>query len=632
MTEFLSTNCGRCGQLNVLQDGGGVSQTYVNAIEAGTVYPGQRSGDQWQCGGCGAWNGADPGPARPSRLPNEEQTRAIRSPAPLVVLAGPGTGKSFVLEQRVLQLVGTSYRDGSGIVVVTFTRNAAGSLRHRLRKNLGDGVVNNVQISTIASLALQVASLAAALGGQRPPDVIMPEESLELLGELVPDLTPVQAWQYIQGVRRGRPMPPLARQIADTYAEALSQMRRIDVETLMEAAMGALLGEQGQAVRQAVNARALLLDEAQDCTQEELDFLLELMLGADFFAVGAPAQSIYGWRGAIKNFAGYLQGIFGPEALTLITLRRNYRNRQAIAAAGHQVVPGYRDSLTESVAQGGEILVAETFDDVSEAGLIARMIAEAGGEPRSAILVRAWKQLPEIERALKHRGVNYVVLGSGSFYDNPTVVGILRWVQAAIMVSADGDPFLDEVLAFPPRRIDIEKLRGNEIAVRFSSAAGHPELREIAALLRRMGAMKPGGAVAAVIREAGIERWASSATLDGRKVMRVAENLAEEAASFEGLPDFMQYMQAIRGREKGARCFITTIHGAKGLEFDHVYIPGFVDGLIPHDKGDIQEEARLAHVALTRAKDRLVILVPARIGGKAYEPSPFLLQFDATPQ
>jgi DNA helicase-2/ATP-dependent DNA helicase PcrA len=394
--------------------------------------------------------------------------------------------------------------------------------------------------------------------------------------------------------------------------------------------MAVLKGEQGQAVRQAVNARAILLDEAQDCTQEELDFLLELMLGADFFAVGAPAQSIYAWRGAIKNFAGYLQEIFGQEILTIIALRKNYRNREAIAAAGHQIVPGYRDSLTEAVTPGGEILVLETFDDHSEANLIARTITEATGELRSAILVRAWKQLPEIERALKHRGVNYVVLGGGSFYDNPTVVGILHWVQAAIAVAGGQDPFLDEVLAFPPRSIDLEKLRGNETAVRLSSAAGHPELREVAGLLRRMAVMKPAAAVAAVINEAGIERWASTQTLDGRKVMRVAENLAEEAAGFEGLEDFIQYMEAMRGREKGARCFITTIHGSKGLEFDHVYIPGFVEGLIPHDKGDIQEEARLAHVALTRAKDRLVILVPGKIGGKAHEKSPFLLQFKAT--
>jgi superfamily I DNA/RNA helicase len=640
MADFLAAHCEHCRQMNVLDDGGGDSQTYVAAIEAGAVYCGEQSQGSWQCGLCGEWNGAGsqpgaeeeaaPPPASPSRLPNEEQARAIRAPAPLVVLAGPGTGKSFVLEQRVLQLVSTSYRDGSGIVVVTFTRNAAGNLRYRLRKNLGDGVVNNVQISTIASLALQVAGFAAALSGERPPEVIMPEESLELLGELLPDLTPVQAWQHIQGVRRGKPMPPLAHQIAHKYAEALRQMRRVDVEALMEAAMAILKGDQGQAVRQAVNARAILLDEAQDCTQEELDFLLELMIGADFFAVGAPAQSIYAWRGAIKNFAGYLQGIFGGEALTIITLRMNYRNRQAIAAAGHQIVPGYRDSLTEAVAQGGEILVVETFDDGSEASLIARMITETTGEPRSAVLVRAWKQLPEIERALKHRSVNYVVLGSGSFYDNPTVVGILRWVQAAVAVAAGQDPLLDEVLAFPPRNIDLEKLRRDETAIRLSSAAGHPELREVAGLLRRTAAMKPAAAVAAVIHEAGIERWASTQTLDGRKVMRVAENLAEEAAGFDGLEDFIQYMEAMRGREKGARCFITTIHGSKGLEFDHVYIPGFVDGLIPHDKGDIQEEARLAHVALTRAKDRLVILVPGKIGGKAYERSPFLLQFKPT--
>jgi superfamily I DNA/RNA helicase len=102
--------------------------------------------------------------------------------------------------------------------------------------------------------------------------------------------------------------------------------------------------------------------------------------------VGAPAQSIYAWRGAIKNFAGYLQETFGQEALAIIALRKNYRNREAIAAAGHQIVPGYRDSLTEAVAQGGEILVAETFDDGSEANLIARMITETTGEPRSAVL------------------------------------------------------------------------------------------------------------------------------------------------------------------------------------------------------------------------------------------------------
>jgi hypothetical protein len=209
--------------------------------------------------------------------------------------------------------------------------------------------------------------------------------------------------------------------------------------------------------------------------------------------------------------------------------------------------------------------------------------------------------------------VSYVVLGGGSFYDNPTVVGILRWVQAAMAVAAAQDPFLDEVLAFPPRNIDLGRLRGDDIAIRLSAAGDHPELREVAGLLRRVSIMKPAGAVAAVIKEAGIERWASTQTLDGRKVMRVAENLAEEAAGFDGLGDFIQYMEAMRGREKGARCFITTIHGSKGLSSTTSTSPlrGWPP---PHDKGDIQE-GRAWRTRADRARDRLVILVPGKIGG-----------------
>jgi DNA helicase II / ATP-dependent DNA helicase PcrA len=567
-------------------------------------------------------------------LDPEQREVALTVRGPVCVLAGAGTGKTRAITHRIAYAVHTGVVDPAHVLAVTFTSRAAGELRGRLRLLGGPGLgLDRVQARTFHSAALrQLTHFWPAVVGGHPPRLLASKISLvaeaarvqqvALSGADLADTAAEIEWAKVTQVRpdeypaaagpAGRRPPRGAAQTGQIYAgyEDLRRERHlIDFESVLELTAAILAESRPAAAEVRDRYRYLVVDEYQDVNPLQ-KLLLDQWLGdrEDLCVVGDPDQAIYSFTGASPR---YLTG-FAAEfpAATVIKLVRDYRstpqvvtlaNRLIAEADGAAGFPGgavarWASALAAQRPPGPEPSFAEYPDDQAEADAVAARVRFliAGGVPAReiAVLVRVNAQTVAFERALREADVTYQVRGAERFFDRAEVrqaVGLVR--AAAKSWPGTGDP-ADP--AAPGESGGAEAAGGTAGAARLPA-----EVRHVLAGLELTGSAPPGGGVAR-------ERWESLAAL-----LALAEDLslARPGITLAGFAADLAERMATEHPPVAPGVTLSSLHAAKGLEWDAVFLPGLAEGVLPivyaQTTEAIAEERRLLYVGVTRARQRV---------------------------
>jgi len=598
--------------------------------------------------------------------PNEnldpaQQAVVEHEQGPLVVLAGPGTGKTRVLTCRVARLAEKGLASPRDVLAVTFTRKAAAEMRERVQLLLGYDV-NELNISTIHSLAYRILHSGQVLltqaQGKKRLHVLEPGEAFGVLkrAALETGLTP-NRWDpemlfgEIQRAKDRLVGPDEYVRVPGSYFEEhvarayrryqqiLEEEGKLDLADLIWKAVRLLRNNPALLAHLRALSPYVVVDEFQDTSMGQYE-LLRLLAeqSRNLFVVASPAQALYGWRGAhVDRLLTHVHHDF-PEVRE-VTLESNYRSTGTIVRASREVVDGrYRDAALVPVREQGDLVVVArlpTPDD--EAAFVAAETSHLheDGMPwnEMAVLYRTHRQAYVLEKCLAQAGVPYTLGEGRRLYQREEVTQVLAYLRLAQDPDALGA--LDTVVNVPPRGIGPNSLRRikqgrvhltAELLAQAIAEGLNWGLREqvveavyelhclITQVLPQKADLPPAELIQFVLDATGFVEWLRQ-EFDGQRRLAGIHQLQEDTAEFPHLADFLDYARERTDGffESGRGVQLSTIHAAKGLEFDAVLVVGLEEGMLPHARAlktarDPAEERRLCYVAMTRARDRLYML------------------------
>jgi DNA helicase-2/ATP-dependent DNA helicase PcrA len=595
----------------------------------------------------------------------KQREAALAIEGPVLVLAGAGTGKTRVVTYRIANLVETGV-PGDAILAVTFTNKAADEMRERVAALLlrNGKVFTEPWIYTFhAFCARLLRREAPRLGLPRDfaiydddDQIAAVKRALEQLGISDSTERPRAILERISSAKNHSETPEAAaeaagddraRAFARVYASYETVLRRagaLDFDDLLLRAVQVL--DKFSEAREAWSSRFryLMVDEYQDTNRAQFD-LLRLLLNADrnICVVGDEDQSIYRWRGAdVGNILRFAENFPGAK---VIRLEQNYRSTQNILDAAGGVVAKNQKRLgktLEATRGAGKLLAFyEARDAKAEADFvserIAALLAEDSGA-HAAVLYRTNAQSRAFEESLLWRAIRYRMLGGFSFYQRAEVKDVLAYARLAIR--PDDDVALLRVLNTPPRgigKVTVDALRGlahqrsislwAASAEFLESAAGQraaAPLRGFRELIAQLQAdvipLAPSDFLKRVLDRSGYldmlaQRNSAEDATRADNVRELVAAVAEGTERGESLTDFLEHAALVSDADNyDSRATVTllTLHSAKGLEFDHVFLTGLEEGVFPHSRSanhpdDIEEERRLCYVGMTRARDTLTL-------------------------
>jgi ATP-dependent DNA helicase UvrD/PcrA len=549
-------------------------------------------------------------------LDDEQRSAAATGAGPLLILAGPGSGKTRTLTHRIAHLIGACGVAAEHCLAITFTRRAAAEMRERLARLLPDDA-ERIAIHTFHSIGLAILrEHPSAAGLHRDFRIATEAERTALLVETL-DLSTAQAGRSLRAISKEKRTQSWAgADAAETtaaYARAMALHNWIDFDDLIALAVRALLTDIDVAARCRSRFQWISVDEFQDVDEQQYR-LLTLLTSRDgnLCVIGDPNQAIYGFRGADASCFDRFR--HDHPAAKLIALKRNYRSTGTIVAASAQLM-STSPPASEGDKAGGNEPIAEMVRGMHE-----RITIHAAATDRA----EAESVVKAIEAMIG--GHSFFSIDSGRAAGGPQAN--LSFADFAVLYRTDAQSAaLCEAFGrsgIPYQRSSHTPL-AEQPAVRAlldaldddaSGAALSEQLRAAAHRLEQAG--DPGAVIALQQLSALAERCGNDRA---RLVDAVA--LATDAEFFDPRAD---------------RVSLLTLHAAKGLEFPVVFITGLEDGVLPLHWGELDqaalaEERRLFYVGMTRAKDRLVLSRAAqrlwRGGLRAHEPSPFLRDIES---
>jgi len=589
-----------------------------------------------------------------------EQIAAVRAAhGPTLILAGAGSGKTRVITERVSHLVSEMGVDPRDILAVTFTNKAADEMRRRIEERLGSAA-KSAWIMTFHALCVRILRRHPEEAGLARDFVIYDQdESLSLVKRAVASIglsdktyAPRRVLSLLSMLKNGRPYSEadvrdyrveVLNELAGRYNAGLRAAKAVDFDDLL-AFSARLLEESDVLDRDSRLAfRFILVDEYQDTNRLQYRIVRALASAhKNITVVGDEDQSIYSWRGAdIRNILEFERDFPGAS---ILRLEENYRSTQAIldAASGLVVKNENRIGKTlKAMRPGGrrvEILVAR--DEYEEAEKVATDIQRKGEGLKIACLYRMNAQSRALEEALASARIRYQVVGAVGFYARREVRDVVSYLR--LTLNQNDDSAFRRVVNVPPRGVGEQTLamitraaQGLGVSLWEGLAAVLAKdalpsrtraalarfVSLVAALRELQGSLGPGALVDAVIEKTGYEALIDDEPSPVREDRR--QNLQElrtAAADFEereglGLREFLDRTFLLADADSirdDAPVLLMTLHAAKGLEFDTVFLVGMEEGLIPHmravqDPGQMEEERRLCYVGMTRARNRLVL-------------------------
>jgi DNA helicase II / ATP-dependent DNA helicase PcrA len=599
---------------------------------------------------------------------NNAQRAAVEHPGgPLLVVAGAGSGKTRVLTARVAWLLERGVRP-EAVLAFTFTNRAAREMRARLELPLGDAA-RALWVGTFHATAVRILRREARVLGLPSGFVIYDREDQEdvvreILKRLELPEDPFRPGAVLGKISDAKnalatpedmartASPPFGTRLADVYEEYQRVLRAagaLDFDDLIAESVRLLNDRPEIGARYARRFEHVLVDEYQDTNHAQ--FLLIRALAShhkNLFVVGDDDQSIYGWRGA--NLANVLEFETAFPGAHVVRLEQNYRSTANILRAANAVIENNRARKGKTLwcerEDGAKIRFVLAADEVDEARRVRAVLADhvkRGGALRDvAVLYRTNAQSRAIETELRQARMPYEIVGGVSFYQRREVKDLLAYLRLVVnpsdavsfwrvwntprrglgaAVRAQVEARVQETGTAPTEALRDLVERG---ALARAASAGASAFLDLLAELRAR-ADEPVDVLFARLLErsdylASLEsdEDAADRKANVRELGVAAEAFAQSAVG--GLEDFLAESALItdadRVDEAADRVLLLTAHNAKGLEFPVVVVAGLEEGLFPHassleDGAEIEEERRLFYVALTRARDRVVLTAAA---------------------
>jgi DNA helicase-2/ATP-dependent DNA helicase PcrA len=599
---------------------------------------------------------------------NPEQRAAVETvDGPLLVLAGAGTGKTRVLTTRFAHILLTKRAFPNQVLAVTFTNKAAREMRERVSALLGEPA-EGLWLGTFHALcARMLRRHAEHVGLSSNFTILDTDDQLRLLKQVmeaaridtkrwVPAalMGVIQRWKD-RGLTPVRITPNEDSDFANGLAQTLYAAYQERLRTLNAADFGDLILHMTEILRTRPDVladyhrrfRYILVDEYQDTNLVQYLWLRLLAQGhQNICCVGDDDQSIYSWRGAeVENILRFEKDF---ENAHIVRLEANYRSTASILAAASGLIAHNEGRLGKTLrpgradAQDGEkVSVIELWDSDEEARMVAGKMEELRreGHPLSemAVLVRAGFQTRAFEERLITIGVPYRVVGGLRFYERAEIRDAIAYMRATVQ-PAD-DLAFERIVNVPRRGVGDSALRtlheaARALGVPLSVAAARMvetgglkgKLKEaIGGLLRQMGHWRDMLAVdghvvtvATMLDESGYtEMWKQDKSAEAPGRLENLKELVRALADFETLAGFLDHVALVvenEDRSDTEKVSLMTLHGAKGLEFDTVFLPGWEEGVFPNQRSmdesgnkGLEEERRLAYVGLTRARKRAIV-------------------------
>ncbi|HKB00049.1 MAG TPA: UvrD-helicase domain-containing protein [Methyloceanibacter sp.] len=592
---------------------------------------------------------------------NSEQREAVETlDGPLLVLAGAGTGKTRVLTTRIAHILSLGRARPSQILAVTFTNKAAREMKARVAELIGGVVEGMFWLGTFHAIGVKILRRHAELVDLKPSFTVLDtDDQVRLLKQLLEaENIDEKRWParvlaaMIDGWKNRGLVPKRvpegeslafangrARELYAFYQTRLKELNAADFGDLLLENLR--LFQEHPDVLEKYQQRFLftLVDEYQDSNVAQYLWLrLLAQCNRNICCVGDDDQSIYGWRGAeVDNILRFETDFAGAK---VIRLERNYRSTGHILGAASGLIAHNKGRLGKTLRTDGEpgekVAVEGCWDDEEEARVIGEDIEQLQRQGHAlsevAILVRASFQMRAFEDRFITLGLPYRVIGGPRFYERQEIRDATAYFD--VTLNPSNDLKFERIFNTPRRGLGESSLKSLHQVARAQSVP----LFQAARLLTETEELKPKPRKALQDLIAAFDRWRS--LIDTMRHTELAELILDESGytgmwqaerspqaqsklenlkelirfmeEFDTLAGFLEHVSLVMDAEaeEGAdRVNLMTLHSAKGLEFDSVFLPGWDEGLLPHQRSldeagraGLEEERRLAHVGLTRAR------------------------------
>lgn len=598
--------------------------------------------------------------------PHQREAVEIIS-GPLLILAGAGTGKTRVLTTRYVHIMHTQNIHPSQILAVTFTNKAALEMKERIAK-LTSHPLQSAWIGTFHSIAVRILRRHGPYIHLQPNfTIIDQDDQIRLVRQIIKDFkidekkySPKSVAHAI-GVLKDKAIDAeQAKSYEDSvivhiykdYQERLKILNAVDFGDLLLNCLQ-LFSQHPDVLEYYKNQfKYILVDEYQDTNVSQYIWLRLLAQSAskdspqNICCVGDDDQSIYGWRGAeVGNILRFEKDFLGAK---IIRLEQNYRSTTAILGVANQLIAcnksRYSKKLWSNKEAGEPVKIHSHYDGEEEARFIGSSIESLQNKgyklSNMAILVRASFQTRTFEDTFMRIGIPYRVIGGPRFYERMEIRDCLAYLRLLVQPN-DGLAF-ERIINTPRRGIGdttIQRLhqyaREHNISLpQAADIAAHTKLDEIPLQGKARTALQtffkdfstwreliptsdPINIVRRVLDESGYTQiWLVEKTEESRARIENIKELVQAIGQFETIQGFLEHVSLVmdtNNTNTEEMVNIMTLHSAKGLEFDHVFLSGWEEGLFPHQRSfnegnaGIEEERRLAYVGISRAKITLTI-------------------------
>ena len=587
---------------------------------------------------------------------NKEQISAVTHiEGPMLVMAGAGSGKTKVLTTRIAYLIKKGI-DPYNILAITFTNKAANEMKERITNLIGD-TARSMQISTFHSFGLTIIKkYYEYVNLSKNFTIIDSEDSVSLIKKLVKDLgydikqyNPKTIRNKISSAKNELLSPleldkftsneidSVVVSVYKKYQERLLSNNSVDFDDLLVLPIK-IFKDHSEVLKAYQDMyKYILIDEYQDTNH--VQYILTKMLSAKYkniCVVGDQDQSIYGFRGSnYRNILNFEKDY--PNAL-VIMLEENYRSTKNILSAANNIISNNKNrrdkNLWTSNDTGDKITYKRCIDEMDEANFIVSKISEliASGVPKDsiAILYRTSALSRNIEETLLGENIPYKIIGSFYFYNRREIKDLISYLR--LIYNTNDDMSLTRVINVPKRKIGLKTIEKisikaiNENKSMFDSIESGKELefkKLILELIEDSNNTSLTELVDIILDKTGIrdelkkeDSIESIARLENLEEFKSITMNFESRYGIVSLEDFLNEISLVsdveEARDNKDVVTMMTVHAAKGLEFDYVFLVGMEEGIFPHNRSmfnedEIEEERRLCYVAVTRAKKKLFI-------------------------
>ena len=596
---------------------------------------------------------------------NPMQLSAVKAQdGPILVLAGAGTGKTRVLTTRLAHLIATGSARPWSILAVTFTNKAAREMRERVTSIIGP-MAEQVWLGTFHALCARIIRRHAELLGLQPNFTILDaDDQIRLIKQLMqaeglddkkwPPRTlsgVIQRWKdrgltpdKINDAEEKEFSSVRLKQIYEQYQNRLRVLNAADFGDLLLHCL--TLFNENPDVLALYQSRFnyILVDEYQDTNIAQYLWLRLLAQGRrNICCVGDDDQSIYGWRGAeVGNILKFEKDFPGAE---VIRLEQNYRSTSRVLAAASKLISVNEGRLGKTLwtdgREGEKIIVRGVWDGEEEARVVGDQVEAYQRKGTSlsqmAVLVRAGFQTREFEERFLTLGIPYQVIGGARFYERMEIRDAIAYFR--VLTQHNDDLALERIINKPKRGIGSATLQTIHYLARMEKVslwtaienisqtdeirpAARKTLQKVLDDFRRWRIMLDTNShveVAGIILdESGYtEMLQQDKSPDAPGRLENLKELVSALEEFENLNGFLEHISLVMDnaeKNDGDQVSLMTLHAAKGLEFDKVFLPGWEDGVFPNQRSldengatGLEEERRLAYVGMTRAREGIEI-------------------------